>query len=72
MAESALEMARRHVAEGKRRIGRQLRLIDELERDRLLNLRQQAVVFLGQMREHQALAEEHLAREEARAATPDR
>ncbi len=62
-----MAMAWRHVTEGRERIARQEALIAELTRDGHHGMLPQANDVLAALRESQALAEEHLAREIAKA-----
>lgn len=62
-AETPLEMARRHVAEGRHRIARQEQLIVDLERGGHRRMLPKANDLLRELWVSQAIAEEHLARE---------
>lgn len=61
MVETTMQMLQRHVHEGKARIARQELLIARLERQGYLALHVDAKRFLDDMREHQTMAEQHLA-----------
>ena len=64
--ETPLEMTRRHVAEGDKRIARQELLIGELDRHGHTALAQRARELLAQMEEFQRKAREHLDYEVAK------
>ena len=59
-AETPLEMAERHVAEGEHRIARQKELIEELVRDQHDAVVQKARGVLATLEESQRLARIHL------------
>jgi len=61
--ESALEMAKRHVAEGLQRIAQQEALIAHLEAENFRVLAEEARVSLWTMRDQQKMFERHAAEE---------
>ena len=67
-AETALQMAQRHVNEGQKRIARQEALIAELVRDGHDHMLPEANDLLRRMQEFQAEAEQHVAQRLAESA----
>lgn len=72
MAETPLEMTRRHVAEGLVRLERQRALIAKLETNGRARILPQANEFLAGIVEFQRDAEDHMRQEERKAAAPIR
>jgi hypothetical protein len=60
--ESLLEVAQRHVQEGKRRIARQRAIIEEMERDRHLQAAAKARRIMATMEASLRLSQQHLDR----------
>ncbi len=72
MTETPLEMARRHVREGRERIAHQERLIAELEKDGHFALVPEATRFLETLQQFQGQFEAHVAELERAALLTDR
>ena len=66
-AESPLQQTQRHVTEGEQRIGKQLALIEELERDGHVDMLPAARELLAQLQSAQQFGREHLQSEEHKA-----